>query len=269
MRNTGASTWTPDGDYQLASENPADTQRWGINRVNLNSIVLPGSDGTFSFTVTAPATGTHSFQWRMVQQGVQRFGALTPNVSVQTATGGAAPSDDSNARAGLNDTVNAPPFGALTMPATGAIYEAPASIEIEASAYDTDGRVAKVEFFANGTSLGQDTSAPFSLKWTNVPAGSYSLTVVVTDDRDATMTSAPVNISVNNQPEQEDKDVIGAYSGDAVTGRNSNTSKPANSVLTPGLHAAKAPPPEVSGSCRNCDVGPPRGRRFKASRFTH
>jgi hypothetical protein len=246
MRNTGASTWTTDGDYQLASENPSDTQRWGVNRVNLNSIVLPGSDGTFSFTVTAPASGTHNFQWRMVQQGVQRFGALTPNVSVQTTSGAAAPSDDSNAKAGSNDSVNDPPFAALTMPATGAAYEAPASIEIEASAYDTDGRVTKVEFFANGASLGQDTSAPFSITWKNVPVGSYSLTVVVTDDRNATMTSAPVNISVNNKLEEGGQDATGADSADTFYRRNSDKFRRGDIVLTPGLRVDKPATNQVS-----------------------
>src|SRR5204863_353069 len=37
MRNTGTSTWTPDGDYQLGSENLPDNTRWGISRVNLNA----------------------------------------------------------------------------------------------------------------------------------------------------------------------------------------------------------------------------------------
>ncbi len=87
MRNTGASTWTPDGDYQLAAENLPDNQRWGPSRVNLTTTVLPGATGTFSFTVTAPATGSHSFQWRMVQQGVERFGALSTNVNVSPGRG--------------------------------------------------------------------------------------------------------------------------------------------------------------------------------------
>jgi uncharacterized repeat protein (TIGR01451 family) len=229
MRNTGASTWTPDGDYQLASENPPDNQRWGVNRVNLNSIVLPGADGTFSFTVTAPATGAQSFQWRMIQQGVERFGALTTNVNVQSANGAAPYTDRSTGRAG--DTLNTPPFVALTAPGNGAIFEAPARIALQASAYDGDGTVAQVEFFQNGTSLGRDTSAPYSLDWTNVPAGSYSLTVVVTDDRGATMTSAPVTITVNSQLGQGHTETIGAYSGHTFHRRNSNTSVRADNVL--------------------------------------
>ncbi|MDO8682740.1 MAG: glycosyl hydrolase, partial [Armatimonadota bacterium] len=43
----------------------------------------PGQQKTFTFIVTAPSTaGTYNFQWRMVQDGVQWFGDLTPNVAV-------------------------------------------------------------------------------------------------------------------------------------------------------------------------------------------
>src|ERR1700686_3417180 len=56
---------------------------WGMGRVGLTSLVASGSQVTFNFTVTAPATsGTYNFQWRMVQDGVEWFGDLTPNVVV-------------------------------------------------------------------------------------------------------------------------------------------------------------------------------------------
>ncbi len=182
MRNTGASTWTPDGDYQLASENLPDNQRWGIDRVNLTTIVLPGSDATFSFTVTAPATGSHSFQWRMIQQGVERFGSLSTNVNVQT--------------------VNGAPTVSLTAPANNATFTAPATVGLTATASDSDGTVTKVEFFQGATKLGEDTTAPYSFNWTNVAAGSYVLTARATDNGGATAISSAVSITVNppNQP---------------------------------------------------------------------
>jgi uncharacterized repeat protein (TIGR01451 family) len=194
MRNTGASTWTPDGDYQLASENQPDNQRWGISRVNLNSVVLPGADGTFTFTVTAPATGTHSFQWRMVQQGVERFGALSTNVNVQTSGSAPAPSGENSTSS--SEPTNAAPFAAITLPSSGASFATGAMIALEASAYDTDGVVIEVEFFADGKSLGVAKSAPYKLSWSSVPEGTYILTVRATDDRGSTTTSNGVNIVV-------------------------------------------------------------------------
>ncbi|HEX7333220.1 MAG TPA: Ig-like domain-containing protein [Pyrinomonadaceae bacterium] len=133
MRNTGTSTWTPDGDYQLGSENLSDNTRWGMSRVNLNATVRPGEDATFSFMVTAPAAGSHSFQWRMVQNAVQRFGALTTNVNV--------------------NTVNNPPTVSLTGPAQGATFTAPATVPFTATASDSDGTITKVEFFQGTTKV--------------------------------------------------------------------------------------------------------------------
>ena len=180
MRNTGASTWTPEGDYQLASDNLPDNQTWGLSRVNLTTIVMPGSDGTFNFTVTAPPNGSHSFQWRMV--GVERFGALTPNVNVQTVT--------------------APPTVLLTSPSNNQIFIAGSTIPLAATAADSDGTISKVEFFRGAVKLGEDTTAPYTYSWTSVLAGNYVLTARATDNGSATATSTATNITVNapNQP---------------------------------------------------------------------
>lgn len=93
---------------------------------------------------------------------------------------------------------NAPPTVSLMSPANNATFTAPATITLTANATDSDGSVAKVEFFAGATKLGEDTSAPFSFTWSNVAAGTYSLTARATDNSGATTTSAPVTVSVNS-----------------------------------------------------------------------
>jgi RHS repeat-associated protein len=80
--------WTAGSLYRLGSQNPQDNTTWGLLRVELPNSVAPGASVTFSFNVTAPATvGTYNFQWRMVQDNVEWFGAYTTNaaVSVQGA----------------------------------------------------------------------------------------------------------------------------------------------------------------------------------------
>lgn len=85
MQNTGTNTWTQTGNYSFGSQNPPDNTNWGFGRVNLDagdSIAL-GQQKTFNFTITAPAViGTYNFQWQMVQDGVEWFGATSPNVAV-------------------------------------------------------------------------------------------------------------------------------------------------------------------------------------------
>ena len=82
MRNTGNTTWPAGSVFKLGSQNPQDNMTWGLNRAPLTQSVAPGGQVTFSFIVSAPGPGKHNFQWRMVQEGVEWFGALTPNVIV-------------------------------------------------------------------------------------------------------------------------------------------------------------------------------------------
>lgn len=94
-----------------------------------------------------------------------------------------------------------PPTVAITSPASGASFPAPATIEISATASDSDGSVAKVEFFNGVTKLGEDITSPYSFTWSAVPIGNYTLTAKATDDMTATTTSAAINVSVvPNQP---------------------------------------------------------------------
>jgi hypothetical protein len=95
---------------------------------------------------------------------------------------------------------NAPPAVNITGPANGATFTEPASITITAAATDSDGAVTSVGFFAGSTLLGTVTNAgnnSFSLVWSNVVAGSYSLTATATDNRGGASTSSPVNITVS------------------------------------------------------------------------
>jgi RHS repeat-associated protein len=91
---------------------------------------------------------------------------------------------------------NAAPTVSITSPAANATFTAPASITLTANAQDTDGTVTQVQYFANASPIGTATASPYSFNWTNVAAGTYSLTAVATDNVGATTTSAPVPITV-------------------------------------------------------------------------
>jgi chitodextrinase len=91
---------------------------------------------------------------------------------------------------------NTPPSVAISSPTAGSVYTAPANIGITANASDADGTVSKVEFFANGTKIGEKTTSPYTLSW-STGTGTYSLTAVATDNGGATKTSTAVSITVN------------------------------------------------------------------------
>jgi hypothetical protein len=90
-----------------------------------------------------------------------------------------------------------PPTVSLTSPTDGATFTEPGSITITADAADVDGTVTQVEFFAESTSLGVVTDGPYSFTWENVPAGTYAIIAVATDNDTARTFSTPVTITVN------------------------------------------------------------------------
>ncbi len=129
-----------------------------------------------------------TFNWTNVDAGNYVLTAVETTASGTTATSAAVSINV------LNQS-NQPPAIALTSPATGANFTAPAKITIAADATASAG-VANVEFFQDGISLGQDSKSPFAILWNSVPSGNYSLTAVVTDKNGASATAPPVNITV-------------------------------------------------------------------------
>ena len=91
---------------------------------------------------------------------------------------------------------NTPPTVNITNPGDGQSFTAPASVSITATASDSDGSVAKVEFFNGGTKIGEDTSSPYAFTWNNVSAGDYSLIAKATDNAGASSTDQ-ISITVN------------------------------------------------------------------------
>jgi len=110
-----------------------------------------------------------------------RSAAVFTNVTVSTPGGPA----------------NHPPTASLTSPASGATYTAPATIPLSAAASDTDGTIAKVDFFQGAQLIGTDTTYPYSATLANAVAGTYQLTAAATDSDGETTTSAPVSVTVN------------------------------------------------------------------------
>ena len=92
---------------------------------------------------------------------------------------------------------NNPPSVGITSPTNGATFIAPWTGTIQATASDSDGSVTNVDFYAGATLLGSvvNPSATPSFTVTNLAAGSYTLTVVATDNGGATTTSTGVSIN--------------------------------------------------------------------------
>lgn len=96
----------------------------------------------------------------------------------------------------VSSSANQRPTVAITAPANGATFTAPATIALAAAAADPDGTVARVEFYKGTTLLGTDTTSPYTFSWSAVPAGSYTIKAIAYDNAGASTTSATIAISV-------------------------------------------------------------------------
>jgi hypothetical protein len=91
------------------------------------------------------------------------------------------------------------PTVTLSSPGVGNCYVAHASVTLTATAL-SGAILSSVKFYNGATLLALVTSSPFTYSWTNVPAGSYSLTAYAVDNFNFGMSSNPVTLNV--QPYQ-------------------------------------------------------------------
>jgi hypothetical protein len=91
---------------------------------------------------------------------------------------------------------NTAPTVSITSPANNANFTSPALVSITANAADVDGNLSHVEFYQGSRLIGIDNTAPYSVDWRNVQAGTYQLTAKAVDRGRASATSSVVNIVV-------------------------------------------------------------------------
>jgi fibronectin type 3 domain-containing protein len=150
--------------------------------------------GQFNVVATipnAPSGSTATAIWAGLKPATAYEWFATASDGIETAT---TPSGQ------FTTGANLPPNVVLTFPSNGGTFTAPTDLLLSADAFDPDGAVARVEFFANGDKLGETISSPFAFEWTSIAAGSYRLTAVAEDDLGLRSESTPVDIVVNPPP---------------------------------------------------------------------
>ncbi len=97
-----------------------------------------------------------------------------------------------------NSPVNQPPSVSLVSPVNNSNYNPGSDIGLSATASDSDGTIAKVEFYSDSTLIGTVTSAPYNFTWANVSTGNYNIKAKATDNLGTTKTSGVVTITVSS-----------------------------------------------------------------------
>jgi hypothetical protein len=98
--------------------------------------------------------------------------------------------------AAISITVDVLPTVSITAPPNNSMFTPPATVNLAAEASDSDGSIAKVEFYRGATLIATDTSGPYQATDSGLAAGSYTYNAKAYDNLGGTTTSAPVNVTV-------------------------------------------------------------------------
>ncbi len=181
----GGSTWT-----NISAGMPQIPVNCFVTQSNAGGVVYCGNDLGVCFSSNS-GTSWESFTNGMPGVPVMDLEIFYPTGRLRAATYGRGVWDSN-----LNG-FNQAPSVSITSPTNNAVFTAPTTITIEASAADSDGSIAKVEFYNGTTLLGTALTVPYSFLWNSVAVGSYVITAKAYDNANATTTSTAINISVS------------------------------------------------------------------------
>jgi hypothetical protein len=157
--------------------------------------VSNGWNGTWTQSGQAVTVTNAGFNGSVATGGTVTLG-FTANFSGGTNNNPTTFTFNGTACNGLSAPPPATPTVSITSPSSGASFTAPAAIPVTAAASETGGTISKVEFFAGSTMFATSTASPFMVTWSNVAAGTYSLTAEAFDAAGNTATSSPVSVTV-------------------------------------------------------------------------
>jgi Bacterial Ig domain len=152
-----------------------------LTATTLASTNVAAIDETTNFHATAVNPGLLSNDLNVVAVEIHQVNTNSSDISFDLALTG--------------NYVPVEPVVRITSPVDGATFSR-GDATIYAAASDSLGSVVRVEFFGNGSKLGEDVTPPYSLTWPNIPLGSHAFTAVAVNNSGLSATSAPVTITV-------------------------------------------------------------------------
>ena len=194
----GAKLW-PKGSGKTPNPAGAGADNWlkiYLSEINIWSWQTRTNDGN-PYEVFArfdnPGVYTIQVSARSKGHGIDRLVMFHSSVNQATATNAAL--GETLCQGG--GSVATAPQVSLTSPANGTSFPLGTAITLSATATDSDGTVAKVDFLLNGlTVIGTDNTAPYSINWTPGGAATYNLSARATDNSGLSSTSSIATITV-------------------------------------------------------------------------
>jgi hypothetical protein len=138
------------------------------------------------------------------------------------------------------------PSVSITSPTNGGSmnedYADSTKVLIAANAFDTDGTITKVEFFANNVKIAEDLTPPYQFLWKDVLPKNYEFVARATDNRGNVTNSLPINYQVNFRDGTFNTYVQWDFNATNIVGKGTDywTLMNGDWKLRPGFHGTNA-----------------------------
>ncbi|HET9896476.1 MAG TPA: glycoside hydrolase family 48 protein [Streptosporangiaceae bacterium] len=242
---------------------------WGagfVVNITITNLGAPITAWTLTYSYPGNQTVTNGWNGNWSQSG-SNVTVTNASYDASLGTGGTANPGAQFAYSGTNAAptgfalngvqCNQPtqpmPSVSITSPSPGQMFTPGSNITVAAAAASSgSGSIKSVDFFestsaATNTLIGTATTSPYSITWANVPAGSYSLTAVATDNLGQATTSDPVAITVSAPSVVVSPTALTVQQGGTGTTAVSLSAKPSSNV-TVTIAENSGGDPDVSAS---------------------
>lgn len=139
-----------------------------------STVIAETATSPYTTTWSGVGAGSYSVVARLVYDGSLSLDSAPVSVSVSGAT----------------------PTIAITSPTSGASATAPGKVTVKADVAANGQTISKVQFFANGTLIGESSTAPYSVAWSSIAAGSWNLQATALYGQGSSVSSTPVTLNV-------------------------------------------------------------------------
>lgn len=193
-----ASNSVPTGVFSVANTGWTEsTITWNNKPATSGSALTATSitNGTakyYTWDVTSYVQAEKALGHTVVSFALKAATAVDPRILLNSKETGSNPP-----QLVIGTSDNTAPTVSVTSPPGGDTFAEGAAVTFSASAADSDGSIANVEFFVDGSKVGEDNTSAYSISWT-ATAGAHTLTAKATDNEGASTTSAPVSITVTS-----------------------------------------------------------------------
>jgi hypothetical protein len=188
--STGAGTQTVT--LTGISAGPGESQPLSVTATSSNPSLIPSpvvnyaspaATGSLSFTPAPAASGSSTISVT-VNDGQSQNNTVTRTFTVTVSAATSTPT----------------PTIAVASPTSGAVYTVPATVNLNASVNASGHTVSSVQYFSDGTFLGESTTPPYSFAWNAGTTGAHSLVARLYYDGSSTVDSQPTTITLSALP---------------------------------------------------------------------